>query len=85
MERESIDFIFTDPPYNVLAADHDILGAGDMKELAGLFFKLLKNNGKIALFGSFDQTHKWNEYLTEAGFKVQPLPIIITHKESSNI
>ena len=84
VERETIDFIFTDPPYNVLTSEHDIIGPNDMKELAGLFFKLLKNNGRIAVFGSFDQTHKWYEYLTEVGFKIQQVPIIITHKDTSN-
>jgi tRNA1(Val) A37 N6-methylase TrmN6 len=84
IDKESIDFILTDPPYNVLKEEHDILGDPDMKELAGLFFQILKPNCKIAIFCSFEQIFRWNEHLKSAGFKMQQVPLIITHSPNGN-
>ena len=80
--KESVGMVLTDPPYHVLDSEHDIIGDKDITELSQCFFSMLQVNGKIAIFCSLLQIHKWNAALMAAGFKMQAVPIVVTHKPS---
>ncbi len=70
LEDGSVQFILTDPPYNVrrergrFNADHDQLSKKDCKEFAHLVYRLLKPGGHMVLFCSALQFSTWHKIFT---------------------
>lgn len=69
IENNSIDAIITDPPYNILAVDWDKQEI-DWKTLTKEYYRVLKVNGIIYIFGQFPMINKiFNELSTKFKFK----------------
>ena len=84
LESKSIDLILTHPPFDVLDVARDELGDVDMKKISEEFYRALQGEGKILIFCSIQQIPKWTIVLSTSGLKVLPIPIFVTHKNTSN-
>jgi DNA modification methylase len=68
IEDNSIDLIFTDPPYDNVKYMEEL--TDKQKEiLANEFYRILKPNGNLALFCGYVDKWKWYNILTKRGFK----------------
>jgi DNA modification methylase len=67
LEDNSIDLIFTDPPYD---NTEYMPGISDKQKeiLASEFKRLLKETGSLALFSGYEDKWKWYNILTNEGF-----------------
>lgn len=68
VEDESVDLIFTDPPYD-MSIYMPALPDGQKQVMAAHFKRVLKHMGNIALFTGYIDKFKWFNMLSEEGLK----------------
>lgn len=67
IDNESIDVILTDPPYLYLKKQKCDISFNE--DIFKEFYRILKPNGFVILFGRGTSFYRWNTKLAEIGFK----------------
>lgn len=63
--ENSVDFIFTDPPYNIRDVTHDKFDADDMKDLVEFFQQTMKEGAHGIIFCAFSQFEQYRKLLLD--------------------
>ncbi len=72
-----IDLQIHDPPYQILSTARDVIMREEMRDLAEASMSMATTTGIVVIFCSFAQFTSWVQVLSDAGWRVQRVPLTV--------